>query len=104
MKCILTGHATARTLKKHEPDFYGLDDEVYSGLMLAVKKLSKRVNDTFHPKKVGLILAGWDVPHTHVHVIPMRDYHDITSKSLMEGKRSNPTQEELGKVASQLRD
>lgn len=85
--------------KKHEPNFYDLDDVIYGAVMDTVKKLSKLVNDKIHPHKVGLIIAGWDVPHTHVHIVPMHDYHDITSKSMLEGKRSNPSDEELTEIA-----
>lgn len=81
--------------KKHEPDFYKLDDTTYQSLMSAVKKLSGLVHSKINPKKVGLIVAGWDVPHTHVHVVPMQNYHDVTSKSLIDGNRANPTDEEL---------
>ena len=90
--------------KTHEPNFYSLDDENYQGLMSAVKKLSTLVNEKIHPKKVGLIIAGWDVPHTHVHIVPMQDYNDITSKSILEGKRANPTDEELERTASILKN
>ena len=72
--------------------------------MLAVKKLADVVNNYAHPKKVGLIVAGWDVPHTHVHIVPMHDYHDITSKSLLEGKRANPGDEEQEKIAEGLKN
>jgi len=89
--------------KTHEPDFYNLEDDIYQVLMSTVKKLSKVVDETFNPKKVGLIIAGWDVPHTHVHIIPMQDYNDITSKAMLEGKRANPTSEELVEVAKTLK-
>lgn len=89
--------------KKHEPDFYKLDDESYQALMMTVKKLSSLVNEKIQPKKVGLIIAGWDVPHAHIHIVPMQDYHDITSKSMMEGKRANPSDEELAEVANILK-
>lgn len=84
--------------KKHEADFYNLDSENYHNLWSAVKILAKSVNKKFSPKKVGLIVAGWDVSHAHVHIVPMNDYHDITSKSLLEGKRANPTEEELSAI------
>jgi histidine triad (HIT) family protein len=89
--------------KKHEPDFYKLDDQYYQALMATVKKLSGLVNEKIQPKKVGLIIAGWDMPHAHIHIIPMQDYHDITSKSMLEGKRANPTDKELAEVANILR-
>lgn len=88
--------------KKHEPVFYDLDNETYHALMQTVKKLAETVHIKIQPKKVGLIVAGWDVPHTHVHVVPMQDYHDITSKSLLDGNRANPTAEELSKIAALL--
>ena len=55
-----------------------------------------------NPKKVGLIVAGWDVNHTHIHIVPMKNYHDITSKSLIEGKRANPSNAVLERVAKKL--
>ena len=80
--------------KNHEPDFYKLENNDYQSLFDTVHKLSAKVADKFKPHKVGLIIAGWDVPHTHVHIVPMNDYNDITSKSIMEGKRANPTEKE----------
>ena len=88
--------------KLHEPDFYKLENEAYIRLMDTVKKISAMVDKNFDPEKVGLIVAGWDVPHTHFHVVPMNDYNDITSKSIMEGNRANPTDEELIASLQQL--
>lgn len=88
--------------KKHEPNFYALDNESYAALMMVVKNLSELVNKKMTPKKVGLIVAGWDVSHTHVHVVPMNEYHDITSKAMLEGNEANPTDEELQVIAERL--
>ena len=89
--------------KKHESDFFNLEGGLFDHLMKVVKDLSKMMNDKMKPKKVGLAIAGWDIPHVHVHIVPMHDYHDITSKSLIEGKRSNPTNEELTEIAEKLK-
>ena len=88
--------------KFHEANFYQLNENHYSHLMLTVKKLAEQINRVMRPHKVGLIVAGWDIPHAHVHIVPMNDYHDITSKSLLEGKRANPSDAELTKVANSL--
>lgn len=98
---INTGHVLVIP-KTHEANFYQLSNEAYTQLMLAVKIIAVKVNEVTQPHKVGLIVAAWDVPHTHVHIVPMHDYHDITSKSLLEGKRSNPTDDELAQMARQL--
>ena len=88
--------------KKHQPEFYKLDSETYMDLMRAVHTVSKKINKILQPKRVGLMVAGWDVPHTHVHVIPMEDEGDITSKILLEQKTLKQTQEELAATAEQL--
>jgi histidine triad (HIT) family protein len=89
--------------KIHQPDFYALGEESYGALMATVKKIARIVHEKLHPKKVGLIIAGWDVPHAHVHIVPMHAYHDITSKSLLEGAKANPSGEELARTAALLR-
>lgn len=90
--------------KAHQPDFYKLDEQGYMALMNTVKKMAALVDKTFQPHKVGLIVAGWDVPHTHVHIVPMHDYHDITSKALLEGERAYPSDEELNKTLKLLKE
>lgn|SRR3989344_2654326 len=98
---IRTGH-TLVIPKKHASDFYKLDEQNYAVLMKAVKQIAVRVDEILKPKKVGMLVAGWDVEHAHVHVVPMQEYHDITSKSILDGHRSNPTQEELASTAAKL--
>ena len=88
--------------KQHVANFFELEDGIYSKLMLSAKKIAKMVNKFAKPKKVGLLAAGFDVPHTHIHVVPIHNYHDLTSKSLLEGKRATPSNEELAKVAEEL--
>jgi histidine triad (HIT) family protein len=90
--------------KNHQADFYKLDSDSYTNLMNTVKKMATLVDNTFHPHKVGIIVAGWDVPHTHIHVVPMHDYHDITSKALLEGERANPNEDELEKTLQHLQE
>lgn len=88
--------------KTHVPDVYNLDDTYYHAVMATVKKVSNMVHEKIHPEKVGLIVAGWDVPHAHVHVVPMHNHHDITSQSALEGTKANPTDDELAVVAQTL--
>ncbi|MEX1232409.1 MAG: HIT family protein [Planctomycetaceae bacterium] len=76
----------------HEPDFEELSPEIIGHLMQAVRSLSKVLKRIYAPRKIGLAVAGFDVPHTHMHIIPMHDYHDLTSKRLLDGslKRADP--------------
>ena len=88
--------------KKHEPDFYKLDEGTYLSVMREVKKVSEQVYNKLQPKRVGLMIIGWDVPHAHVHVVPMNDYHDITSKRFLDKTTHTPSNDDLLKVQQQI--
>mgnify|MGYP001558852520 CR=1 FL=1 len=89
--------------KKHVPDFQKLDDELYISVMKVVKRIASVVEEKLAPKRIGLVIAGWDVPHTHVHVVPMHDYHDITSKRMLESNPVTISEEELQEVTELLK-
>jgi histidine triad (HIT) family protein len=89
--------------KRHVPDFYRLEDADYGSLMAAVKRVAAAVETLTRPRKVGLVVAGFDVPHAHVHVVPMHHYHDITSRAYSSGGPAAPAEEELAREAAELR-
>jgi histidine triad (HIT) family protein len=89
--------------KKHEPDVFQLDEKTYLDLMATVRRVASAAGAFTRPKRMGLLVAGWDVPHAHVHVVPMNDYHDLTSKRLLEGNRPTPDDAELTRVAEGIR-
>ena len=71
--------------------------------MLMVRRVASVIEVIYQPKKVGMLAAGFDVAHAHIHVLPMYDYHDITSKVILEGRRASPSEEELRMAAEQTR-
>jgi histidine triad (HIT) family protein len=89
--------------RQHVGAFYELDEEPYVGLMLAVRRMASVIEAVYRPKKVGMLAAGFDVAHAHVHVLPMHDYHDITSKAILEGTRAAPTERELRDAADEIK-
>ena len=89
--------------RHHVEAFYALGEESFIGLMLVVRRMASVIEAVYQPKKVGMLAAGFDVAHAHLHVLPMRDYHDITSKAIIEGKRANPTEGELRQAAEVIK-
>lgn len=89
--------------KSHIQSFYELEEDHFIQLMLVVRHVAAVINTTFQPRKVGMLAAGFDVAHAHIHVLPMYDYHDITSKIILEGRRPNPSEQELRTTADQIR-
>ena len=88
--------------KHHVESFYELDENSFIGLMLVVRRIASVLEATYQPRKVGMLAAGFDVAHAHLHVLPMYEYHDITSRVILEGRRANPTEEELQMAAEQI--
>lgn len=90
--------------KEHQPDFFELADDVLTDIMSLAKNIAKAQKIAFKPVKVGMLVAGFDVPHAHLHLIPMQDYHDLTSKQLLEGKVFRADLVELEQNERKLRD
>jgi histidine triad (HIT) family protein len=72
--------------------------EVAGHLMQVAQKMAKAIKLAYPAKRVGLIIAGLEVPHTHLHVIPIDDMSDFDFR-----KASSPTSEELSEVAGLIR-
>lgn len=73
---IQKGHTLV--IPKKEVDYiFDLDEETLSGLMAFAKKVAKGIDQTVDCKRVGVAVIGLEVPHAHVHLIPLNGVHDI---------------------------
>ncbi|MGY6499648.1 MAG: HIT family protein [Acidimicrobiales bacterium] len=54
-----------------------LDPDLTQHLMAVSQTIGKAIDRAFSPAKVGLMLAGLEVPHTHIHLVPIRGMHDM---------------------------
>lgn len=75
-----------------------LDESIYSGLMAYARKLGLAIEDAIDCQRVGLFVIGLEVPHVHVHLIPLRSMADATfvNKVSLE-------QEEFEEIAEKIR-
>ncbi|MEX0749030.1 MAG: HIT family protein [Candidatus Saccharimonadales bacterium] len=48
-----------------------LEPDMYQAVMTTVHKMARLLKEKLNPKRVGLVVYGFDVPHAHVHLIPM---------------------------------
>jgi histidine triad (HIT) family protein len=58
-------------------NIFDLDANTYSGLMLFAQKVAKGLKSAVPCKKVGVAVIGLEVPHAHVHLIPMETVADM---------------------------
>lgn len=55
---------------------FDLDEETYMGLMAFSRKVAKALEKTVDCKRVGISVIGLEVPHVHVHLIPLHSMED----------------------------
>ena len=65
--------------KHHVDQFCDLEDQDAAHLLLVAQRISRMMRTELKPRRVGLAVAGFGVPHAHLHVIPMHGDHDVTS-------------------------
>jgi len=64
--------------KKEVNKVFDLDDETYLALMQFSKKVAHALEKTIPCKRVGMSVIGLEVPHVHVHLIPLNDMKEMT--------------------------
>jgi len=57
--------------KKETDKLFDLDEETYNGLMHFSRKIAIAIEKTIPCKRVGMAVVGLEVPHVHVHLIPL---------------------------------
>ena len=73
---LAVGHVLV--IPKYETDsIFELNDQEYQGLWLFAKKISKAIEKTIPCKRVGISVIGLEVPHAHIHLIPLQTVEDI---------------------------
>ncbi|MCI9846750.1 HIT family protein [Flavobacterium pectinovorum] len=65
-------------IPKQEIDkIFDIDDELYLGLMKFSKKIAIALEKTVSCKRVGMAVVGLEVPHAHVHLIPLNEMDEM---------------------------
>lgn len=77
---INPGH-TLVVPKQQVDHLWDIDDPLYEQVMKVVKKVAGRQREVLQPKRVGLALMGFDVPHAHAHVFPLHEGYLKTMSS-----------------------
>jgi histidine triad (HIT) family protein len=95
---LVMGHVLV--IPKKEVDYiFDMDDETYAGLTLFAKIVAKSIKAAFPCKKVGVAVIGLEVPHAHIHLIPMNNVSDMNFSK----EKLKPTQQELAVAAAKIR-
>lgn len=95
---LAKGHTLV--IPKQETDYiFNINDEELAGLHLFAKKIAKAIEKAVSCKRIGMAVIGLEVPHAHIHLIPINHVGDINF--------SNPklsfSKSEMEQVAERIR-
>jgi len=95
---ITKGHTLV--IPKVEEDYiFNLDDNTYNDLMLFSKKIAHAIEKAVACKRIGVAVIGLEVPHAHVHLIPINHESDMNFKN----PKLKLSPEEMNEIASEIR-
>ena len=94
---LRAGHTLV--VPKNETDYiFDLDDDQLSGIILFSKKVSVAIKSAFPCNRIGIAILGLEVPHAHIHLVPMDTMEDINFKN----PKLKFSPEEFKEIASQI--
>jgi histidine triad (HIT) family protein len=85
---------------KIEVDYiFDLDDDYLSEINLFAKEVASKIKNAIPCKRIGIAVIGLEVPHAHMHLVPLNHVSDIN----FEREKMKPTQEDLARIADLVR-
>jgi len=94
---LAKGHTLV--VPKKEVDYiFNLDDETYKGLWAFAKKVALGVEKAVPCQRVGIAVLGLDVPHAHIHLLPLNNMEDFDFKK----KKLKLEKEEFVEIATAI--
>ncbi|MBB4035989.1 histidine triad (HIT) family protein [Dysgonomonas hofstadii] len=88
-------------IPKQEVDYiYDLDDATLAELNVFAKKVAKAIEKAVPCKRVGVMVLGMEVPHAHIHLIPINKESDM----LLSNRKLKLEQAEFEAIAQKIRD
>ncbi len=94
---LARGHTLV--VPKQETDYlFDVDDTTYSGLWLFAKRVALALDQSVECERIGVAVLGLEVPHAHIHLVPIKGMHDIDfSKPKLE-----LSQDEFSEIAGRV--
>lgn len=95
---LMKGH-TLVIPKNHVDYIFDVDDDTLAGLMVFAKRVGKAIEKTITCTRLAVLVYGLEVPHAHIHLIPMNRMSDVDFKK----KPVLLSDEEFKEIAAAIR-
>ena len=92
------GHTLVIPKNTEEDYIFNLDEKTYSGLCAFAKKVAEALKAVIPCKRVGVAVLGMEVPHTHIHLVPLQTEGDMDFRK----KKLELSSEEFAEIASAI--
>jgi len=93
-------HGHILVVPKKETDYiFDMEDAELSAMMLFAKKIAKAQKAAVPCKRIGVAVIGLEVPHAHIHLVPMNTANDVNFTQ----PKIKPTGEELAEMAEKIK-
>lgn len=94
---LTEGHTLV--VPKKEVDYiFDLDDQTLAGMMVFAKKVAQKIGEKIACKRVAMVVLGMEVPHAHIHLIPINSEKDVD----FHREKLKLTPEEFRKIAEMI--
>jgi len=94
---LMKGHTLV--VPKQEVDYlFDLEDQTLEKMIVFAKRVAEQIKCKIECKKVAMVVLGLEVPHAHIHLIPMNTESDVDFRK----EKLNLTPEEFTKIAAEL--
>ncbi|MGM0497393.1 MAG: HIT family protein [Bacteroidota bacterium] len=88
-------------IPKKEVDYlFDLDNDTLAGMMKFSKKIAKAIDKSIDCKRVGVVVLGMEVPHAHIHLIPL----DKESDASFNQPKLKLSEEEFNETAEKIKN
>ena len=95
---LVKGHTLV--IPKKEVDYiFDLDNQTLSEIVLFSKKVASKIERAISCERIGISVIGLEVPHAHVHLIPINSVSDMNFSK----PKLSLSQEELAQIAEEIR-
>ena len=99
IKPLAAGHTLV--VPKQETDYiFDIDDATLAEMMLFAKKVAAAMKEVIDCKRIGVAVLGLEVPHAHIHLIPLKKEQDM----IFTNPRVTLTEEEFRNIAKAIGD
>ena len=93
-------HGHILIVPKKETDYiFDIEDIELSAMMLFAKKIAKAQKAAVPCKRIGIAVIGLEVPHAHIHLVPMNTANDVNFTQV----KIKPSSEELAEMAERIK-